>query len=129
VGTNLDGANLSGANLSNATVTEGALDSATTAGANLRGIRWVSAVPVVTLSFTFAGTIFCSVIVQLDGFMPNTTYPTRYFTFGIYSPGLDGTITTDSVGGALFSPFSFNAGAPVEVFVGDVSSGATTVAC
>jgi hypothetical protein len=40
-GTNLDGANLSGANLNNARVTEGALDNADTAGANLRGITWV----------------------------------------------------------------------------------------
>jgi hypothetical protein len=73
--TNLDGANLSGANLSNATLTEGALDTANTAGANLRGIAWVPAGPRLTMTynvydpspninrFAFAGT----------GFLPNGT--------------------------------------------------------
>jgi hypothetical protein len=129
-GADLDGTNLSGANLSNATVTEGALDTATTSGANLRGIRWVPAAhPIPTLVYSYDGVIgaitYCGVQAHVDGFGPNLTYDVQFFNNGVHLDEFDRSLTTDASGEGTTLAFSIRSDSgSFEVSVGGVRSGA-----
>ncbi|MDQ3654930.1 MAG: pentapeptide repeat-containing protein [Chloroflexota bacterium] len=133
-GATFSGANLRGANLTGATVYSDTLDGANVRGATLAVIVVARpapppANPVITISYTNRGTI-CNVNVQLSGFQPNTAYPARYTVYGEYRPELDDTVTTDGAGNASFPAIGAVAsGNTVEVSIGDVSSGTSTVAC
>ncbi len=136
-GATFAGANLRGANLTGATVYADTLDGANLRGATLGAIVVARPVvvlnPVVTVTYTFGGnpsSPICKVIVQLTDFQPNTAYPGRYSVDGEYLPALDDTVTTDSGGNASFGAIGgIGAGKTVEVSIGGVSSGTSTVAC
>jgi len=117
LGATFSGANLRGANLAGAKVYPDTLDGANVRGATLGVI--VVARPVVVLN-----------PVVLTGFQPNTAYPGRYSVDSEYLPVLDDTVTTDGGGNAFFEAIGgLGVGRTVEVSIGGVSSGTSTVAC
>jgi hypothetical protein len=134
-GTNLSGANLSGANLSNATLTEGALDRATTAGANLRGIAWVPD-STVTLSFLTPVGLdgWCGVRVDVAGFRPGSF--DLQFASPLQAPldmsivvGANGTGVYESINPERTGGTVWLKGDTVTATVNGVSSAPTEVAC
>ncbi len=135
-GATFSGANLRGANLTDATVYLDTLDGANVRGASL-GVIVVDrptpppANPVVTILYANVGTpTICRIDVQITGFQPNTAYPGRYTVSGEYQPDLDNTVTTDGNGNATFDAIGvLFPGRTVEVSIGGVSSGTSTVAC
>jgi hypothetical protein len=129
-GADLSGANLSGANLSNARITEGTLDSANTAGANLRGIRWVAAPDVRTVTVSVipvpGNSLYCGLRVDVTGFTPGIHELVIDSGAREITVGTDGTGTYDSL--AQDNAGWVNGSTTVAMVAG-VSSGPIDVAC